>query len=184
MKLYKVLNEDMTSCNGGNATWKLGEWMPVIDGELIPCENGYHLCRRGDLVEWFGETIWEAEYRGEIVESDNKVVVREARVIRKLDTWNKRTARLFACDCAEQSLQYYENEYPDDKRPREAIETARKYANGEATQNELDAARAAARDAARDAAWDAAWSARAAAWAVRAAAWEWQTERLFEYLEA
>ena len=182
MKLYKVLNTDMTSCNGGNATWKLGEWMPVIEGDLVPCENGYHLCRREDLIHWLGEVIYEVEYRGEIVEDENKVVVREARITSKLEAWNDRTARLFACDCAEQSLQYFENEYPDDKRPRETIETARKFAIGAATCDELAAARAAARDAARaaarDAAWDAAW---AAAWA---AAREWQTDRLFDYLEA
>ena len=202
MKLYKVLNEDMTSCNGGDATWKFGEWMPVIDGELLPCVNGYHLCRREDLVEWLGEAIYEAEYRGEMVKSDNKVVVREARIIRKLDNWNDRTARLFVCDCAEQSLQYYENEFPDDKRPRESIEVSRKFANGEATKEELAAAWAAASAAAwagaRDAAsvaaaWDAARDAASAAasvadWAAasvaaRAAASAAQTKHLFEILQ-
>ncbi len=79
-------------------------------------------------------------------------------------------ARLFACDCAERVLPLFESKYPNDKRPRQAIETARRFANGEATQEEMTAARAAA--AAARAAADAIWAARdaAAAWAAAAAA--------------
>lgn len=52
-------------------------------------------------------------------------------------------SRLFACDCAERVLPLFEKKYPNDKRPRQAIEVARKFANGQATQVELDAARVA-----------------------------------------
>ncbi len=101
--------------------------------------------------------------------------------------------RLFACDCAEQTLPIFERDYPEDKRPRQAIETARRFANGEATCEELDAVWAAV--------WAAAWDAGAAAWdaardaagaaarvAARDAAWvaagdaesRWQADRLRE----
>lgn len=78
--------------------------------------------------------------------------------------------RLFAADCAEFILPLYEKCYPNDDRPRKAIQSARNYANGLISEEELDAAsdaawgtaRAAAMDAA-SAAWDAAW---AAAWAA------------------
>jgi hypothetical protein len=111
-----------------------------------------------------------------------------------------REIRLLACDFAEHILHFYEDKYPDDKRPRLAIETSRRFAEGKATQTELDAARAAAW-AARDAAWAAAWAARDAAgdawdaardaaWAARDAAgdaWDaerkWQTEKLLEMLK-
>jgi hypothetical protein len=69
--------------------------------------------------------------------------------------------RLFAADCAESVLHIYEKQYPNDARPRKAIQAARDYANGVITMEELDAA--------RDAAWDTAWAARAAAYA---AAWD------------
>jgi len=80
---------------------------------------------------------------------------------------------LFVCWCAEQALPIFEKHYPNDSRPRVAIETARKFAAGEATREE----RAAAGDAA-SAAWAAAWAATGdaaraaarAAWAARAAA--------------
>jgi len=78
----------------------------------------------------------------------------------------ERVARLIACDFASAALCIYDK-YPDDPRPRNAVEVARRYANGEATSRELsyarDAAWAAASAAARDAR-DAAWDARAAAW--------------------
>ncbi len=73
----------------------------------------------------------------------------------------------FLCQVAESVLPIYEKEYPDDKRPRNAIETKRRWINGEATDEELAAARVAARDAARVAARDAAW---VAAWAAARAA--------------
>src|ERR1700693_1097961 len=74
-----------------------------------------------------------------------------------------RLLRLFACDCAEHVLPIFEKQYPDDKRPRNCIVVSRRFANGEATEAERDAAGdaawAAARDAAGDAAGDAAWAA-------------------------
>jgi len=103
-----------------------------------------------------------------------------------------RLARLFACDCAEHVLPIFEQKNPGDKRPRKAIEVSRRYANGEATREELDAAGAAAEAAAGDAAeaaaeaaaGDAAWY---AAWAAAGdAAWyaerDWQKERFLQYL--
>ena len=98
--------------------------------------------------------------------------------------------RLLACDCAESVLHLVP---AGEDRPRQAIEVARRFARGEATRDELaaarvassaassDAARDAARDASSSAAWAASWDAssyasldasRAASWAASwAAAW-------------
>lgn len=77
--------------------------------------------------------------------------------------------RLFACWCVRQVWHLLE-----DPRSRRAVEVAERYANGEATEEELVAARYAARYADRAAAWAAAWdSACDAAWAAaRATAWD------------
>jgi len=85
------------------------------------------------------------------------------------DFFTKKQLMLLACDFAEQVLHIYEEKYPDDDRPRKAIETARLYAYGKATLDEL---KAVAWDAAWDA-WDArdAWDAWAAARAAEAVAW-------------
>ena len=70
-----------------------------------------------------------------------------------------RISRHIACDCAAAVLHVYEKQVPNDKRPRTAIDVARRFADGEATQKELAAA--------RDAAWAAAWAAAGdAAWAA------------------
>ena len=85
-------------------------------------------------------------------------------------------ARLFACDCAERVLPIYETSYPNNPRPRHAIETARSLAKGEATVVQL----AAARDAAWAAAWDAAID--AAIDAALGAERKWQAQRLRDML--
>ena len=77
---------------------------------------------------------------------------------------HKREMRLFAVECA-RSVQHLMT----DKRSLDALDVAERYANGQATQAELAAARDAARAAAY-AAWDAARAARAAAYAAGDAA--------------
>jgi len=92
-----------------------------------------------------------------------------------------RENRLMACDFAE-SVVHLAN----DDRSVNAIAVSRKYANGEATLEELDTARAAARDAAWDATCDvwaaAAWAACDAGDAAWAAAGDAELEKLNEIL--
>jgi hypothetical protein len=217
--LYKVLSADGHTCHGGSGKWNLptlqadgsykpGRWMPKCEN-IEPCVRGYHLCRRGDLIHWLHESIYVVEYRGERIDQSDKVVVASARLLRPLTTWNETTARLFAADCAEAALPFWERYYPNDDRPRKAIACARAFARGECSAEELAAAWDAAWDAAGDAAaraagaaGDAAWAAaraagdaagaagaaaRDAAWAAGAAAGAAaraaQTEMLFQYLE-
>lgn len=70
--------------------------------------------------------------------------------------------RHFAVDCAE-SVKHLMT----DERSLKALEVARRHANGEATNEELDAAMAAAWAVVMAATWDATWAAAmAAAWAA------------------
>ena len=111
-----------------------------------------------------------------------------------------------ACRYAEHTLHFFEDKYPDDKRPRQAIDAARNCITDKS--NAVSAARAAASAAraaasaaraAASAAWDtgdAAASAASAAWAARAGAAgagaagaaardaeiEWQTKIFIEML--
>jgi len=181
--VYKVTgpNGEAHIANNG-FTWPLprgkrpGKWMPKLDeAELELCQYGYHACKRKHLIEWLNARIFVVEFKGTVIKGDNKVVGAQARLVSEFKTWDDRTARLFACDCAKRVLPIYEKRYPDDKRPREAINTARRFANGKATKPELAATRAATR-----AAWDAAGDAARAA--ARDAERDWQTKRLFEYL--
>ena len=187
--LYKVLNEDATPCHGGSGKWYTsGKWMPAVG--VHPRKSGYHLCREENLLEWITNgSVWEAKHRGELIETYYDVVVAEARIVKKMN-WDKKVARLYACDCAERVLHL-----ANDERCNEAVRVSRAYARGEASEKELatawDDARAASGDAgdawpasgdvwaagratARAATWAASWdewAARDGARAARTASW-------------
>lgn len=120
---------------------------------------------------------------------------------------DEKFSRLLACDYVEHVLDIFENQYPNDDRPRKVIEIARRFADGKATQENLmaawDTAWAAAWDVDRDvhmsvdrdatwdawvvtraavwaATWNTAWKARAAAWAAActAKATAWAAARI------
>lgn len=95
-----------------------------------------------------------------------------------------KTLHKLACDFAMSVIENFEKEFPDDKRPRQAIEAKIKWLNGEITQEELAVAEAAAWSAAESAAESArsAWSAaESAAWsAAEVAAWSARSARSAE----
>jgi hypothetical protein len=69
----------------------------------------------------------------------------------KINQENHKLLAFWATDCAEHVLTHFEKEYPNDKRPRKAIEVGRAWARGEiktgAARNAALDAHAAARDA-------------------------------------
>lgn len=209
---YKVL-DNLQSTHGGQYQWTPDEWTPPIADLVVcergyhVCRREYLVYWLGPDI-WACEVKPEG-----MIEEYTKVVVASVRlVVEKLDAWNGTSARLFAADCAEHVLPIYEKEYKS-KAPRQAIQAARDYAHGKITKEDLVDAWAAARTAAdawADAPADAWAAAEAAAWAAAAptdawaaagaaeagaeaaagaaaGAWEaereWQTERLFWYLE-
>ena len=198
-KLYKILTPEGFSCHGGNAQWCLphgkrpGKWMPKREACL--CYRGYHAVRASSLLDWLSmdnAIVYLAEGRGLSENNGEKWCFEQMRLHGPVMLWTPRIARLFACDCAERVLGIFERNHPEDMRPRQAIDVARRYANEEATGKELQAAwdaawdaawaaaRAAARDAAGAAAGAAAWAdAWDAAWAAER---RWQTRRLMKYL--
>ena len=68
---------------------------------------------------------------------------------RRLDAQDHRSLALWAADCAEHVLPYFEGDYPEDDRPRQAIEAGRAWARGEIRCGEARAAAVAAHAAAR-----------------------------------
>ena len=178
-KLYKILR-DNKSCSGGHFDWtsympdgdKPDQWTPSTDPDL--CASGYHGTDAEHLLDFAdGNQLFEIECIDETWDDEHKKFVTSSmRLVRQIEGWNDKNLRLFAVWCARQ-VEYL----MADERSKNAINIAEKYANGEATNEELaaawaaawDAARAAARAAASDAAWSAAWDASDAA---RAAAWD------------
>ncbi|MFI5273943.1 MAG: putative immunity protein [Ktedonobacterales bacterium] len=67
------------------------------------------------------------------------------------DTQDHRSLVLWATDCAEHVLPSFEEQYPQDDRPRNAVEAGRAWARGEIALGEARGAAFAAHAAAREA---------------------------------
>lgn len=194
MKYYlKFLGQDRQPYFGLGQWPPPGEWTKTIKN-VFPCYSGYHLCRLQDFFDWcYIPVLWVAEAE-DVVTTNNKVVAKRARLIRQVEEWNETNQRLFAVDCADHVLHLFESLFPYDKRPRQAIETSRRFAIGEATIEELDSARLSSEAAAGlisfsagDAAWSAAKSAsRSSQHSAEHSAWyaaesaAWSSERSIE----
>jgi hypothetical protein len=132
-------------------------WEPCYD----PAERGY--CAR----DWTGTAL--DILRAEQVSHEDRLWI-----VARSEVLPDRLLHDFAIWCAEQALALIDD---PDPRSLKALEVKRAWLDGNATDEELSAARAAAWAAARAAALDAAWAAAraaalAAAWAAaRAAAW-------------
>ena len=160
----------LRSANGGE-TWEPGEWHRV-DGPLEMCERGYHASLNiVDAMQYVAPgAIAKVEVRGKHAERADKQCWSEMRVVKAWE-WTKEDSVSLAICAAGLAIGTYEKEYPDDKRPRAALEAAKAWLRDPCEKTR--AAASAASAAAMDAAW-AAWAARAAraaraAWAASAA---------------
>ena len=132
----------------------------TIDGTLDICTRGLHACLKPlDALRYApGALVSHVQLGGTIIEEGDKHAASERTIMWTADA--TRTLHEFAIWCAEQALGLIKN---PDPRSLEALEVKRLWLDGEATDDELAAARAAA--------WNAAWdAARAAAWAAARAA--------------
>jgi hypothetical protein len=135
-----------------------------------PCTNGW-----AKLLRHLGKTQADDEPLALATILDSNGLDDALWCLRAVDS-HQREMRLYAVWCARQ-VQHLMT----DPRSLAALDVAERYANGEATDAELaaarDAASAAAWEAAREAAWAAAWA--AARDAARGAAWEaaWEAAR-------
>ena len=155
-----------------------GAWLPTVE-TLSICESGYHCFEPKDILSWINAELWEVEVGGDVLKEDEKLCAQQMRFIRKIEAWNEKTARLFACWCLLQVWHLL-----DDEHSKNAVIVAEKYANGEATESELATAMADAWEATRTAAGDAAMVAAMAAakYSARDATREAQTLHLLEML--
>jgi len=158
----------------GNMKWRLNKWYKH-EGDIKLCESGFH-CSKG-IYQAFsyvqGPILALVEVRGEHGDEKDKEVWSEMRVVKRWK-WTKRDSVLFSIYSAKLVLKNFESVFPSDKRPREAIESAEKYAKNPTIENRNaawsaeSAAESAARSAAESArsAWSAAESAARSAWSA------------------
>ncbi|KKK67882.1 hypothetical protein LCGC14_2949620 [marine sediment metagenome] len=167
MKAYHFLRQGMAAGSGAEPAWKVGE-RRTYEGKIVLCSSGYHSSQT-----WYNALQYAPGPIACIVDISKPVerdTDKQVSATRTLVDYRDATRelRLFGADCAERVLYLFEKQRPNDDRPRKAIEVARRFANGEATDQE------------RAAAWDAAWD--AAGNAAGAAARRWQRRRLNWYM--
>ena len=152
--------------------YRLGEWTERVTDVRL-CRRGYHTLAPAGLLEYarVGDSIVRCKRRGIGKFDRDKATNERVMPVEVVGIVTERALRLTAADCAESVLHIYAARYPDDPTLEVVIHTARAFAHGGATRDEMaaasDAAWAAAYAAARDAAWAAAY---AAAWAAARAA--------------
>src|SRR3990167_6533377 len=144
-KLYKFLRTGLES-ESGNEKWTLNKWKQ-INGALEMCKRGFHCS--GTPYQAFsyiqGEVLAIVEPRGKSIIQDDKECWESMRIV-KAYKWTKKDSMTFAIYAAELIIKNFEKEYPNDKRPREAIKAAKKVLFHDTKKN---------RDAASDAAYEA-----------------------------
>ena len=179
MPNYKFLNltGNEIKSNSGDTAWKVGEWQ-THKSNIDICHSGFHCSPTIlDALSYVkGEILAIVEVKGKSDKQNDKSVHEQMRIT-KAYYWQKSDSVALSIYAAELCISNYEKLYPDDNRPRKAIEAAKNYLKNP-TEANRSAAESAAESAARSAAWSArsAWSAAESAWlaawsAAEAAAW-------------
>lgn len=134
--------------------FKLGEWYK--EDNIVICSRGFHASKNIIDALRYVDCGWLAkvEVRGESVIEDDKECWSEMRIV-GWKKWTKKDSVALSIYAAELVIDIYKKEYPDDKRPREAIEAAKKVLKNDTVRNR-----------------SAAWSARSAAWSAARSAGE------------
>ena len=76
-----------------------GDWV-AVHATLEPCRAGLHLLRATDLPLWMLEELYTVEVDGPVLEYDDFVLARRARLLRRVDTWGRDFATSFSRECA------------------------------------------------------------------------------------
>ena len=141
-KLYKFLRANLKSDNGTNRDWEIGTWRKEDDIDI--CNKGFHSSKTPlqSLGYVKGEIIAEVEVRGESIIQDDKECWSEMCIV-KAWHWTKEDSVSLAIFCAEQVLDIFEKKYPNDDRPRKAIEVAKAWLASPTKENAYAAANAA-----------------------------------------
>lgn len=136
--LYKSLKANLKS--HGNFTWEVNKWMHE-DGKIEACKNGFHASK--NIIDAMGfvdmECLALVEVKGKSDKQTNKEAWSDMR-IKKAWKWEKEDSVALSIFAAELVIKMFEKEYPNDKRPREAIESAKKWLKEPTKENTYAAA--------------------------------------------
>jgi len=109
MSTYKFMARGATAPFSG-ARWPEpaggapGAWVEAV-GTLEQCRCGAHVCRPVDLAHWLHDELWETEVDGDRLDGIDCLVVRRARLVRRIDAWHQGGAARFAEACAQHAAE-------------------------------------------------------------------------------
>ncbi|MHB8483517.1 MAG: DUF7666 domain-containing protein, partial [Nitrospiria bacterium] len=123
-KLWKSLPADLKP---HDFQYKLGTWHKQ-EGKPDLCKNGLHASENViDAMKFVNcEILAQVEVRGDHLEEKDKQCWSEMKIA-KAWKWEKEDSVPLAIYAAELVIDIFEKEYLNDKRPREAIEAAKKW---------------------------------------------------------
>lgn len=98
MSAYKFLAASATGPLSRFAWPAPGVWVEAA-GPLVPCKVGIHVCRPHELAHWIHDELWELETEGDELEGIDCLIVRRARLVRRIDAWNNGGQLRFANAC-------------------------------------------------------------------------------------
>ena len=132
----------------GDMKWRLRKWYK-IEGNLEMCWNGFHCSKYiQDALQYVqGDTLAVVKVRGKSINENDKECWEEMMIV-SLHPFTKEYAVKMAVYSARLCLSAFASEYPDDDRPRKALEAAEAWLKNPCDETE-SAARSAARSAAK-----------------------------------
>ena len=124
--------------------WIVGEYRKNPYTVKKECKGLNCSTHIGDAMEYVNcEVLAKVKIRGTAITGDTKITAQEMKIV-KAWRWTKIDSVEMAIYAAELVIDHYEKEYPNDKRPRQAIEAAKAYLANPTNANAYAAANAAA----------------------------------------
>jgi len=164
--LWKSLKKGIVSARG-DFKWELKKWYHE-DGNIECCKKGFHASENIVNAISFVNcgVLAKVEVKGKNQKESDKQCWSDMKIV-KIYEWKKEDSVRLAIFAAELVIDIFEKKYPNDKRPREAIEAAKNWLKNPTARAAARAANAANAAANAVYAVDAVDAARAAADAAR-----------------
>jgi len=131
---WKFLIDGMRSANGG-CVWEKGKWKHH-EGKLEMCSSGFHCSRQVWQAFSYisGQILVKVEVNGKSESQQDKEVWSDMRVI-KAWKWQKKDSVALAVYAAKLCIFNFEKQFPEDKRPRLAIDAAERWIENPTEEN-------------------------------------------------